>query len=411
MRQSGINARQLRVLAGAFLGIGSALSLNSYILSTFAPYFISQFGWTKEQWTWLSVIQMAVIVAIPVAGRLTDLFGVWRTAAVGAMSFPLFLVAIAFMDGSLQGYFWIYLAQTLVCATTTSTVYSRVVAQTFTRNRGLALGMAGAGAPLIGALGSPLISAYVRDHGFRAGYLAVALFCLVAAVATLWLLHGVEEPPVSDRPSEQGIGLADHRGDYAQIFAEPAFWLLLVATFLVNMPFSLATTQIKLVVTEQGLPDASAALMVSALGVASVVGRFAFGIAVDRLSPARVAAFGFVLPVSGLLLLASPIDSFAAVLAAIVLIGLAFGSEADVVPVLVTRFFGIRLFGTVLGLLTAAMAGGMASGTVVLALVLRRTHSFNAHLIIVAAAALIGSLLFVLLGSRRYAPGRKVRAA
>jgi len=99
------------------------------------------------------------------------------------------------------------------------------------------------------------------------------------------------------------------------------------------------------------------------------------------------------------------------VLTAIVLIGLAFGSEADVIPVLVTRFFGIRLYGTVLGLLTAAMAGGMSSGTVVLALVLRRTHSFTAHLLIVAGAALVGSLLFVLLGSRRYASGRKVRTA
>ena len=177
------------------------------------------------------------------------------------------------------------------------------------------------------------------------------------------------------------------------------------------MPFSLATTQIKLVVTEQGLPDASAALMVSALGIASVVGRFVFGVAVDRLSPARVAAFSFVLPVLGVLLLASPIDSFAVVLTAVVLIGLAFGSEADVIPVLVARFFGIRLFSTVLGLLTGAMAAGMVSGTVVLALVLRRTQSFNAHLLIVAVAALIGSMLFVALGSRRFSQVRMVRPA
>lgn len=400
MGQAGEFRRNWRPLLGAFFGIGSALSLNSFILSTFAPYFLKEFGWSKEQWTWLAVVQSLVLVSVPVSGRLADLFGVWRTAAIGALSFPLFLIAIATMDGNLMTYFWIYVAQTVVCSTTTSTVYNRVIAETYSRNRGLAMGIAGAGAPLIGALGSPAISAFVRDHGFRAGYLAVAAFCAFCAVLTLWLLRGVEEAAPGAELAERGHAWAD----YGAVLATPVFWLLLGATFLVNLPFSLATAQIKLVVGEQGLPDASAALMVSALGLASVTGRFVFGFAVDHLSPPKVAAFGFALPVAGLLLLASPLDSLGWVTTAIVLIGLAFGSEADVIPVLVTRYFGIRLFGTVLGMLTAAMGAGMSLGTVLLALVLRATHSFTAHLLVCAAAAGIGSLLFLLLSGQRFRP-------
>lgn len=400
MGQAGEFRRNWRPLAGAIIGIGSALSLNSYILSTFAPYFLKEFGWSREQWTWLAVVQSMVLVSIPIAGRLADLFGVWRTAAVGALSFPMFLVAIATMDGSLTTYFWIYAAQTVICSTTTSTVYNRVIAETFTRNRGLAMGFAGAGAPLIGAVGSPLVSAFVREHGFRAGYLAVAVFCALCAVLTLWLLRGVEESAPGAELAERGHA----REDYGAILRRPVFWVMLAATFLVNVPFSLATTQIKLLVGEQGLPDASAALMVSALGLASVAGRFGFGFAVDHLSPARVAAFGFVLPVAGLLLLASPLDTIGWVTTAIVLIGLAFGSEADVIPVLVTRFFGIRLFSTVLGMLTAAMGAGMSSGLVLLALVQRATHSFNADLLVCAGAAGIGSLLFLALAAQRFKP-------
>ena len=58
--QAGRRAK-VRALAGAFLGIGSALSLNSYILSTFAPYFLKEFHWTQEQWTWLSVAALAIL--------------------------------------------------------------------------------------------------------------------------------------------------------------------------------------------------------------------------------------------------------------------------------------------------------------------------------------------------------------
>ena len=37
MAQEGEFRRNWRVLAGAFIGIGTSLSLNSYILSTFQP--------------------------------------------------------------------------------------------------------------------------------------------------------------------------------------------------------------------------------------------------------------------------------------------------------------------------------------------------------------------------------------
>jgi len=400
MTEQGEFRRNWRPLAGAFLGIGTALSLNSFILSIFAPYFLKEFGWSREEWSWVSTVQLLVIFSIPVSGRLADRFGVWRIAAIGALSFPVFLVAIALMDGSLSTYFWIYVAQTIVCSTTTSTVYTRVVAQTFTRNRGLAMGLAGASAPLFGALAAPLVSEFVRTQGFTAGYLLVAAFCLAGAVATLWLLWGVEQRRPESERARPGEGWRDYR----KIISTPAFWVMLLATYLVNLPFALATTQTKLLAAEQGLGDAAAALMISTLGLSSVAGRFIFGAAVDRLSPPRVAAFGFALPAIGLLLLASPLDGMPVVFVSFMLIGLAFGSEADVIPVLVVRQFGIRLFGTVLGLLTAAMGAAMGGGHAMVALVQRATGSFDAFLYIATGASLVGSAMFLLLHRGRFAP-------
>lgn len=388
-----------RPLLAASLGMGSALSLNTYILSIFAPYLIQEFGWSRSQWAMLGLVQMTVVISIPICGRLTDLYGVRRVAAVGAFSYPLFLLAIAAMHGGIGIYLGLYIAQTLICSTTTATVYSRVVAAAFKVRRGLALAIAGSAPPLMGALLSWPMTGFVADHGWRTGYVVVAAICALCALATFALLksgdgaHYASAGPAAAKRSP---------ADYRAILANPIFWIMFAALFLVNLPFSLASSQLKLIVLDQGLPDSTAATMVSAFAISSIAGRLVSGLALDRMPAHIVATVGFMLPVFGLLLLASPYDSPAAVLAAITLIGLAFGAEADVIPYLVGRYFGIAIYSTVLGLLTAAMGGAMASGNVLTAAVLKTTNSFNPFLVTAATTAFVGSLMFLLLGRAKY---------
>lgn len=406
MQDFGEFRQHWRALAASFIGMGSALSLNSYILSTFAPYFIDEFGWTRSQWALLGTVQILVLFCLPVAGRLTDLFGVRPVAAVGAISFPLFLLAIATMNGDITVYLGIYIAQTILCSTTTATVYARVVAESFSLRRGLALAIAGSSPPLVAALGSPLITAFVDDHGWRAGYIALAVYCAVCAVATIALLPRRKPVPAAPLAAESQ---PKKGGVFAEIARMPVFWLMLLACFLVNLPFTLATSQIKMVVLDQGISDADAAIMISAFAIGSIVCRFAAGVALDALPGHIIAAIGFGLPFAGLLLLASPWDSTLTVGLAILLMGLSFGSEGDVIPYLVTRYFEIGIFSTVMGLLSASIGTAMAAGNVILGISLAMTESFDTYLFIAAAGSLSGSAIFLLLGRPRFRAA--VRAA
>jgi MFS family permease len=386
--------RHWRPLLGGFIGMGSALSLNSYILSIFAPYFMKDLGWSLSQWASLGTVQMLIVFCTPVAGRLADRFGVRRVAAVGALTFPMFLLAIAAMDGSIETYLAIYIAQTVICSTTTATVYSRVVAGAYSARRGLALGIVGSSPPLVAALFSGPISGFVEAEGWRAGYMLVAAFCAACAVVTLLLLPSREAEAANDKAS----GVTAREGVYRAVFTSPVFWIMLAATFLVNLPFTLATTQLKTVVLAQGLPASAAAVLVSVFAISSIVGRVLSGVALDYLPAHLIAAIGFGLPVLGLVLLASPFDSFAAVAAALALIGISFGGEGDIIPYLVTRYFGIAIYSTVLGLLSAVMGLAMGGGNILLAM----TGSFDVFLWIAAATAFIGSLLFMMLGNARF---------
>jgi MFS family permease len=391
-----------RALLAAFIGLGSGLSLNAYILTIFAPYLIESFGWTLSQWASLGVIQMLIMFCLPVAGRLTDRFGVRAVSMVGALSYPLFLIAITQMDGSLGTYAALYVAQTIVCSTTTSTVYSRVVAEVFKQHRGLALGIAGSSPPLIALFASPLLSGFVQEYGWRPGYYLVAGFTALCAVVTMLLLQPRKRNALAD-----AAATVARSGAYRAIFAMPVFWIMLVGLFLVNLPFSLATSQLKLVVLDQNLPDSTAALMISAFALSSISGRILSGFALDYLPSHLVSAVSFALPVIGLLLLASPLDTALVVAIAVILIGLTFGAEGDIVPYLVTRYFPIPVYSTTLGLLTAGIGAAMGGGAAVLSQTLKTAGGYDTYLILSAVSAAIGSAMFLLLGNRGFDPAKK----
>ena len=394
--QPGEFRQHWRPLAAAFLGVGSSLSLNSYILSIFAPYLIEEFGWSRSQWALMGVAQMLMMVTLPFAGRLADVYGVRKVASIGVFSFPVFLLLITVMDGSISTYLAIYVAQLILGSVTTTTVFSRVVAQAFDLRRGLALGLCGIGPPLIGAMGSPLLTAFVQQHGWRAGYLAVAAFCLIAGVVALALVPPHVAAPRAPAQASRRAGV------FGEILRMPAFWILFIACFLANLPFSMATAQLKMVLIDQGLSDAMAAWLISAFALGSIAGRVLSGLALDRMPAWLVGFICFFLPFVGLVLLALPWNAVALVATAVLLVGLSFGGEGDIIPYLVTRYFGIEVYSTVLGMLTAAMGAAMGVGNAILGVVLKQTDSFQGYFLIAGAGAFIGSAMFILLASPRF---------
>ena len=96
-------------------------------------------------------------------------------------------------------------------------------------------------------------------------------------------------------------------------------------------------------------------------GVSTIVGRLSGGYFLDRFNAGRIAAICAALPIAScLLLLALPGDAVAS-LAAVSILGLAFGAEYDSVGYLASRLFGMRsfgvLFGTIIGLLCGYFRG------------------------------------------------------
>jgi MFS family permease len=383
-----------RPLLAALIGFGSGLSFTTTTASTMGPHLLAEFGWSRAEYAVVSATVVALVISIPIVGRLTDLIGVRRTALIGVVCLPITFTALSMMQGDIETYIGLTLFKTVACGTTTATVYSRIVVQYVERARGLALAIVASGPAIATAVLGPMLNTYVEAEGWRAGYVALAIFTGGMGVIALLIM-----PP--ERKSAATAPRADARRtreDYLTIAKTGSFWILIVAMLLCNLPQVVALSQLNLIMLQNGVPTANAGVMISAFAMGTLFGRFLCGLALDRFPASIVSAIGMGLPSVGLLLLASSFDAPAALTLAVFAIGLSYGAEGDLLGYLVVRQFGVRIYSTVLGLLTAAIALSIASGSALLGLTLARFgDDYTPFLLICAGAVMLGALLLLLL--------------
>ncbi|HEX7858104.1 MAG TPA: MFS transporter [Sphingobium sp.] len=378
-----------RALAGATLGLGSGLSINGYVHSILGPYLLKEFGWTKAEFALIGTIYILGMISIPLSGRLADVVGARAAILFGVVLYPFSWIALSFMGNDIRLYYAINIFQLLLCSTTTTTVYSRVVAERFESARGIGLGIMACGPAIAGAVGSPILAEYVAAHGWRAGAVAFGIFTVLAGIAALLLI-----PPLL-RPKE---GTAPHRkagADYRQILRNPVFWLVFVSVFLCCLPYALAQSQLNVMLLEKHLSPTAAGFVISTFAVGVMAGRFALGAALDRFPTHWVAFVGMALSGVGLFILASPVTHVAPLLVGVALFGISFGAESDIMGYAVARYFGMSNYSSVLGLLMAAAGAAMTTGSILLSATLARTDSFSPFMIVAGISVLCGATLLL----------------
>ena len=376
-------------ILGAMAGFSSGLSVNSYINSVVGPYLLDEFQWTKAQFALAGTLSLLTLIFIPIAGRLTDLFGARRVATLGIIAFPLSFVALSIMQGNIRFYYIVTVLQIVFCCTTTSSVYTRVVAERFSAARGMALAMFACGPPLVGAIGSPLLTRYMDIAGWRAGYIAFAAFSALMGMCALMLLPGNDKRVAANR---QQRGVAQ---DYRIIAGNPSFWIILTSTVLCSVPYALAGSQIKVMLIEHDVSSTQAGFMISVFATGVIVGRIASGLALDRFPTHWVTAIGMGLPAVGLFILASNATALPLIVLAVGTLGLSYGAEGDVLAYIAARYFDLEIFSTILGLFMAGAGAAITLGSALLSLILWKTDSFSLFMLIAGVSVVIGSLGFL----------------
>jgi MFS family permease len=340
-------------------------------------------------------------------GRLVDRYGTRRIIVSSLLSLAAILVSLSYVQPPLWHLYALYILAGSLGVATSPVTYSRVIANWFDRKRGLALGLASIG-PGLGAFIGPSLTQFLIDiRGWRQAYLGLAGFLLLIALPVVAIFL---------RASPEEVGLLPH-GAAAPIIAEPrnipvpgmtlseairtrTFWLLCSIFFVIAGCGTGALAHLAPLLTDHGISGRAAAFAVSIFGFASILGRVGSGYLVDRFFAPRVAAIMFAGAAIGIAMLSSGVTGSAAYLASF-LIGLAIGAENDVMPFLISRYFGMRSMAELYGCAFAFYTLGNATGRYLIATGFDHTGSYRMPLAIASLAVVLATVATFALGRYR----------
>jgi MFS family permease len=381
-----------RVVAATGVGVffGSAFVLTfSVLLRPLAD----EFSWSREAVSSaFAAMTLSIALSAPVVGHLADRFGPRPIAGpsllVGACAFA----SLSALTPNLWHLYAVYTIIGLATAGTSPVVYSRVISGWFDRRRGAALAAMIASAGFGGIVNPPSLQALVGAIGWRRACLVSGMVILAIGVPIVarFVRHGHEHRGQA-RGDVSGRSISD-------ALRSRAFWTLLLVVFAITLALNGVIVHMSPLLVDRGLPVAYAVTVMSAMGGGSLAGRLITGWLLDRFDAIRVSFVLLGLAAAGVYLLAGAASFTAGVIAAMC-IGFGTGGEVDVVPYLLSRYYGLRSLGTLTGVVWMAFGLAGAVGPVLMGRAFDATGSYERVLTAMSVGVLAAAGLMLTLPS------------
>jgi predicted MFS family arabinose efflux permease len=387
--ESSIQYPGWHVLAAAFTGVMVSFApIVPYTFSLFLDPLHAAFGWKREAMgTAFALAAITVALASPLIGLLLDRFPPRRIILPGILVFAIALATLSRLTPHVGQFYLTFFVIGLVANATAQFAYARTVLTWFKSHRGFALALLLAGSGVGSILIPPITQWTIQHHGWRSAFLLLGGIAILGFPLTAVL--------VRNRP-EADIVRTGHRADtgvtVSAALRTAAFWILAFITILSAFSENGLVTNLASILTQHGVVAASAALALSVRGGAGIIGRLGVGFAIDRVSPERIQSLVLALAAAGTLILAFAGSTWTALLGAAVL-GVGLGSEADVGPYLLARYFGRRHFSVLYGLTWTAYAIGGATGPLWIGHLYDRAGVYLPRFIVYLAAVAFGAVL------------------
>lgn len=356
-----------------------------------------EFGWSFAQIS-MGVLIYGVVASLlaPVFGWLADRYGVRPVALLSTLAFGLAFASFALMPPSLAGFYGLWLVVGLVGIGSTPVTWSRAINMWFYQHRGLALGLMLVGTS-ISALIVPKVAVWaIGAYGWRGMYAVVSLFPLLVALPIAFMLF--REPRPEERPAAIQAGGELTGVSLGEAMRDRRFWTIWLSILLVALAYGGAHIHMPEIVKQHGFTVAEATGIMGMIGLSLMAGRILTGALLDRFWAPAVCLPILILPALAAWLLMGTGTAATAVYGAAFLLGFAAGAESDLIAYLAGRYFGMRNYGKIYGMLYMPFGLASALSPVLYGRIKDTTGSYDLALTLASGLFVTGAVLLITLG-------------
>jgi len=406
-------AKSAALVASATIGVAcSGGTLPLYTIGVLVGPLQAAFDASAAavQTVWFAVSMLAAVLS-PLVGYAVDKFGARYMALIGLFGVCVGFTLLGLVPQSLAGFYVFALLLAVFAAGSSIITFSRGLARSFVRNRGLALGIGLSGSGLAGAF-APFYAAWlVESYGWRGAYVGLGLLplCVALPFAVLFFRpksQDLSEATASDTPvaiQDEPDGSKRQNLSVLDALKSRTFLLLLFCFLTVSIGVGGLIPNFVPILMERGLDRLDAAAISGLIGLAILAGRVGTGFLMDRFWSAGVLFAAFMLPATACLLLSQPEVSRIIFYIGAICIGLAAGAEFDGAAFLIARYFPMEKFGRLYGILFAGISLTAGSGPALLAALAERWGGYSPVLWLVTGFFVVGALPLLALRQPRVA--------
>lgn len=401
--ESDFSPRKIRIALAVLIGtlFGSSI-LPFMAIGLLTLPMTEEFGWTRTQFSGgLTAMMLVGSMSAPVLGWLVDRIGVRRMIIGGTFVVGLITMTLSRQNGSLWQFYTGFAV--LGFAGSTAIGYAKVIGALFNKHRGKALAIFGVESSLAGAFAPKLIQWLIDGYGWRGMFVGLGLIILaVIPVLLVWL----KEPEGQPSSGAAGSAVVEPQGmTPKQALATRDFWFILIAGVIALAPaFGLQPHLVPYLVSK-GISVDTAVWMFSLTQLAMAAGTIAGGFLMDQFDTAKVAAPFSLLTAVGLvfyLLLSGGAAGMAFLFMATLMIGFSGGAKRPMATVFQLRFFGLKSFGSLIGIQAPFQAACMGISPLLVGMYFDKFGQYEPVFVFMAALMTVTFFLYWWLGKYRY---------
>ena len=322
-----------------FTVIGSLFSFG-LLFKTFE----AEFGWSRTVLSSCSAVAFFVMGILAIAaGRLSDKYGPKPVLAVSGLLFGLGYALISQVTQPWH-LFVIFAVSIGLGMSTHDVVTLSTIARWFEGRRGVMTGVVKVGTAVGQVVLPPIMALLIFLLGWQMAVVSIGicatLLLIISAIMMTYPEVNTPEIAVQDPP-----GMSFRAACRTRLFWRLCMIQFLFFPTLMTVPVHLAVHGMDL-----GMNAGRAALLLSALGAASIAGRLLIGLGADRLGGKKAFISSFIPLIASLFAFAITTAHLPLFLV-VALYGFAHGGLFTLVSPVVAEYFGMRAHGSIFGII------------------------------------------------------------